>query len=1501
MEEWEYLEGHKNLYKEVMMEDPPSITSPDGSSPRNPPERSPRPLYSQDRPEKEEDVPRDHQVDETLVLSISGPPRMEQDRDHMATRILDLTLEIISWITGEDHTVVKTSSGECVTPRVSGGRSRTPSAITEPPPHSLIHEQKILELTHRITELLSGEVPIRCQDVTIYLSMEEWEYLEGHKDLYKEVMMEDPPSITSPDETCMTGSSGHQPLFSGSEAEDNNTTQTITLIPIVLLVLPTIDLSTANAGHKKTSSNQSLTGKQIPGKPVKKESNNTVVEKIHKDQIPFSCSICGESFMGEINLVRHQIIHIEEKPWPWLRKKPNPMDYPRSETGERLFSCSECGKSFSKNAKLADHLRTHTGEKPFPCSECGKCFRNKSGLIKHQRIHTGEKPFLCPECGKYFSWKSCLEDHLRSHRGEKPFSCSECGKCFSQQSSVRAHQRIHTGEKPFSCPECGRYFSRKSSLAVHLKTHRVEKPFSCSECGKCFSENLDFVHHQSIHSGEKPFSCSASDGYLSDKFGFVKHQRTHSEEKPFLCFECGKDFNQKSNLEDHLRTHTGEKPFSCSECGKCFNKQSNLKLHQKTHTGEKPFSCPECGGCFSRKSSLFDHLKIHTGEKPFACPQCGKLYSKKSDLVRHQRFHFIKKYQLEDILKVLKENKAMSFPQSKMSVRSFRPQKRRSHKVRNRLMEKDSTGQSQSAIVPKRSHAFAPFTFSIWVVLLVQVQAGVLQVNILKYQVILGGRPDKYVTLRPNTVDPCPFMLGNQLMWGEVPPLFNPGGFLSLKGGSPLSWCCHGFRKNTLPMLVLPISGPPRMEQDREHMAARILDLTLEIIYWITGEDHTVVKTSSGECVTPRVSGGWSRTPSAITEPPPHSLIHEQKILELTHRITDLLSGEVPIRCQDVTVYFSMEEWEYLEGHKDLYKEVMMEDPPSITSPDGSSQRNPPERSPRPLYSQDRPEKEEDVSRDHQVDEENSGGTTSGTKNPTSESVTDENLLSVFPGHHHLFPYCKEENNNSTPANSLLPNVPVVLPSRDMSTDTTDDKITSSSQLLSGSSQGEIFPHGKHFKKETDISLLEKNHSNVTPFPCLDCEESFTEEINYIQHQITHIEEKPLPSLSNQLNLMDHLGSQMGEKRFSCSECGKCFNKNANLIGHQRSHTGEKPFSCPECGKCFSKKHSIIEHLRTHTGEKPFPCSECGRCFSDKSGLIKHQRIHTGEKPFLCPECGKYFSRKSNLEGHLKMHRGVKPFSCLECGKCFSHNSAFIHHQITHTGEKPYSCPECGKCFSNKSNLAGHLRSHTGEKPFKCSECGKCFSQHSSLVKHERLHRGEKPFSCSECGRCFSQKANMVEHVRTHTGEKPYSCAVCGKCFGDKSGFLKHKKIHTGEKPFLCPECGKRFSRKSNLEDHLRAHRGEKPFSCSECGKCFSQQSSVKLHQRIHTGEKPFSCLECGRCFSRKLYLMEHLRIHTGERPFSCSECGKCFGQKSSLFNHQKTHFREKSAECSAL
>ncbi|XP_073536775.1 uncharacterized protein [Phyllobates terribilis] len=708
------------------------------------------------------------------------------------------------------------------------------------------------------------------------------------------------------------------------------------------------------------------------------------------------------------------------------------------------------------------------------------------------------------------------------------------------------------------------------------------------------------------------------------------------------------------------------------------------------------------------------------------------------------------------------------------------------------------------------------------------------------------------------------------------------------------------------------LNYPSNTDMGRDKMAERILHLTLEILFRLTGEDYTVVKTSSERCQDP-VSEGWGRPLSQITGPPPHPLIHEhineQKILELTYKMIELLTGEVPIRRQDVSIYFSMEEWEYLEGHKDLYKDVMMEVPQPLTSQDLSSKRTTPERCPCPLLPQDCKQEDPNVPQDHQGEDLTHINTTEtyvrGDERckediPTYDYPDDCTRRSEGQLTSSIFKSDDLEIPQDTiEVIAITPDIPSSLHSKDLSSDPLKQVLSSDSLPTTKKNHShkisikkQIAPkakkpfsrseYGNGFHLEKSFLKHQKIHTAENEFSCSKCGKCFYQKSNLVRHQRIHT----------------------GEKPFSCSECGKCFNQKSDFVKHQRTHTGEKPFSCSECGKCFNQKVLLDSHQRTHTGEKPFSCLECGKCFNQKRNLVIHQRTHTGEKPFSCSECGKCFNQKSNLVKHQRTHTGEKPFSCSECGKCCNDKSDFVKHQRTHREEKPFSCPECGKCFNQKSNFVKHQRTHTGEKPFSCSDCGKCFSQKAHLDRHQRTHTREKPFcknrfSCSKCGKYFNLKSDLVRHQRTHTGEKPFSCSECGKCFNQKGNLVIHQRTHTGVKPFSCSECGKCFNQKCSLVTHQRTHTGEKPFSCSECGKCFKQKSYCVKHQKIHTGEKPFSCSECGKCFNRKAHLDGHQRTHTGEKPFSCSECEKCFVNTSNLLSHQRTHTRKKLFSCS--
>ncbi|XP_063814302.1 oocyte zinc finger protein XlCOF7.1-like [Pseudophryne corroboree] len=584
-----------------------------------------------------------------------------------------------------------------------------------------------------------------------------------------------------------------------------------------------------------------------------------------------------------------------------------------------------------------------------------------------------------------------------------------------------------------------------------------------------------------------------------------------------------------------------------------------------------------------------------------------------------------------------------------------------------------------------------------------------------------------------------------------------------------------------------------RMDPNRSHMTG-VLNLTVEIIYMLTGEDYTVVKKTSGRnnrhSSSPLVLDGLSRTQSPVVEPPPHSLINERnndkKILELTNKIIHLLTGEV---------------WQYLEGQKNLYKYVMMDNPQLLTSLDLSETRN-----------------EDPISCE-------------GENVTNSDIFTPRDYTPYTSTHIKEESVSREEENladpdsytptNPTPYTSTHIKVELAsyeegnLTHTDMYTHTDDTQHPSTpiKEESVSCEQGNLPDADVYAAKEHREMYCRLTHidGNSSEYPnSQKCEDKCISTVSDLVEQTENkIPSKPL--------LVINRRPPTGKEQYPHTDHGSCFSDHSNFAKRQKRHAGKKFFTCPKCRRHFTTRLGLFRHQITHIGQErkldnassmdhpvSVPAVERSNatCPVQTSSVFKWRTNSTDLTFHGCQPRNSFMRNPDDVD-----RRHVSKDFCVDCGEVFAFKSQPTSQPRTPVEGPQYACPECGKCFYNSSHLILHQRIHTGETPFGCSACGKRFATKSTLVIHQRIHTRDKPYSCTECQRCFPCNSQLVIHQRTHTGEKPYSCSECGKGFISNSDLLRHRRIHTGERPFKCSECGKCFSQKSHLREHQKTHR----------------------------------------------------------------------------------------------
>ncbi|XP_056387036.1 oocyte zinc finger protein XlCOF7.1-like [Hyla sarda] len=490
-----------------------------------------------------------------------------------------------------------------------------------------------------------------------------------------------------------------------------------------------------------------------------------------------------------------------------------------------------------------------------------------------------------------------------------------------------------------------------------------------------------------------------------------------------------------------------------------------------------------------------------------------------------------------------------------------------------------------------------------------------------------------------------------------------------------------------------------------EHtVTSAILRLTLEIIYLLTGEDYGPLNKTSGEY------GRRSRTPSPITGTPP-SVINEQKILHLTNKMVELLTREVPIRCQDVAVYFSMEEWEYVEGHVDLYPDIM-EDPQPLTS-QGSPIG---EKSPCNYLET------------NHVDDQKS----------SIKSLTEHKACEV-----EMVPESEATVQSAPPRGKNIKDGDCR-----NAADPSQKHLSADSREKSMSCDG-----GGNFSTPTGHLCVKEEH-----FPCDDSPRS--DHVNpsgHVRNSNVQVKEE----------LVQWDGGGLPESDFYvpvdlCPESG--FNMyppveqlytDVGILDYDNWDIGSENVGHPsvinftEHPEIFTGRSVFPMISRPIPGDKAATCPDWWKSMAGNSGME-----NPTVRPVVSYEREKRFNKTPDFFHQSRFIPRESRFFCFECGKSFSTKPHLIRHQRIHTGEKPFSCSECGKCFNQKSILVTHQRTHTGEKPFVCSVCGKSFIKSSNLVSHQRVHGGEKPFYCAECGKSFMKSSSLFAHQRTHRTRK---------------------------------------------------------------------------------------------------------------------------------------------------
>ncbi|CAH0760090.1 unnamed protein product [Diatraea saccharalis] len=178
--------------------------------------------------------------------------------------------------------------------------------------------------------------------------------------------------------------------------------------------------------------------------------DDTAMKEIMKDDVDMDIKDCEEIQNSEELYTRKTRV---EKTLSAVRKRN--LNKAPAKVAKKPTTCQHCGKHFESQSACMKHHHAEHPRKPFYspkdrviCEICGASLA-PSSVPAHLNQHTRRKMYTCDTCGRSFTTNNMLRNHIVTHTGERNHACNICGKRFAQSGSLSLHHRTVHLKQPY--------------------------------------------------------------------------------------------------------------------------------------------------------------------------------------------------------------------------------------------------------------------------------------------------------------------------------------------------------------------------------------------------------------------------------------------------------------------------------------------------------------------------------------------------------------------------------------------------------------------------------------------------------------------------------------------------------------------------------------------------------------------------------------------------------------------------------------------------------------------------------------------------------------------------------------------------------------------------------------------------------------------------------------------------------------------------------------------